>query len=535
MVEEHFYKKRPDLLASLIHVGNVFNTQRDFDQLLAAILTETVKILEADRGSLFLLDEETDEVWSRIAIGLNKGEVIRLKKNEGIVGSVISTGKALNIPDAYADSRFNREIDQHTGYDTTTILCYPLTTFEGKTIGAFQVLNKKKGPFTREDEQILNVLASQACVAIENVQDHQKSVQRHKTLSRQNIHLKTQLVGKYAYPTIVGDSPGMMAVTSAIDKVSTTNANVLVTGESGTGKELIARGIHSKSLRANMPFIALNCASLPETLLESELFGIEKGIATGVGKRTGFFEMANSGTLFLDEIGEMSLSMQAKLLRALQEHSFLRVGGSEEIEVDVRVIAATNQELQKSIQEGTFREDLYYRLNVFPIHIPALRDRRNDIPMLANFILANVAEKMNLGEKTFTPGSFDAMVLFSWPGNVRELENMIERAVILGEGAEVNMEPFFEGMTGSAGSTVTGLAAEEVHRAEAAPGGRPWFDPDKLEMKQAVAALETAMIAEALRQTRGNQLKAAKVLGISREGLRRKMKRFVMNSEECAG
>jgi two-component system response regulator AtoC len=339
-------------------------------------------------------------------------------------------------------------------------------------------------------------------------------------------------VGKYAYPTIVGDSPGILAVKTAIDRVSATNANVVVTGESGTGKELIARAIHSKSQRANKAFVPLNCASLPETLLESELFGIEKGVATGVSKRAGFFEMADGGTLFLDEIGEMSLSMQAKLLRALQEHSFLRVGGTHEIEVDVRVIAATNQEFKQVIQRGDFREDLYYRLNVFPIHVPALRDRKNDIPMLANFILGNVGEKMHLGDKSFTGGSLEAMVAYSWPGNVRELENTIERAVILSDGTEVDMSPIVSGLI-EGGQVAQPAAGADESSASGVPGsGEAFFTPDNLEMKRAVAALEMAMIDEAMRQTRGNQLKAAKVLGISREGLRRKMMRYKMNLQE---
>ena len=518
MVEEHV-SRRSEVLASLVHVGNVFNTERDFDQLLNTIVLETVKILDADRASLFLLDEEKGEIWSKVATGLNKGQEIRIKKNQGIVGNVISTGEALNIPDAYADSRFNREIDQITGYDTRNIVCFPLTTFEGQVIGAFQVLNKRDGPFTHEDEQILSMLASQACVAIENVQNYQASVERHHSLSSENSHLKKQLAGKYAYPSFVGDSPPILEVKKALDKVSTTNANVLITGESGTGKELIARAIHSKSARANRVFIALNCASLPESLLESELFGIEKGVATGVAKRSGYFELADEGTLFLDEIGEMDLSMQAKLLRTLQEQAFMRVGGSQEIQVNVRVIAATNHDLKLAIQNKEFREDLYYRLNVFPIHVPPLRERGNDIPMLAKFILGKVVEKMNLSKKTFTADSLQAMLSHPWRGNVRELENVIERAVILSDSAEVDMQGMLEeiGASGAPGAPQS---------SPALGGPSPAPPADGHDLKDAVKILEVHMISEALERTGGNQIQAAKMLGISREGLRKKMTRY---------
>lgn len=523
--------KSPDVLETLIRVGNLFNTERDFDKLLVMIVHETIKLLEADRASVFILDEEKREIWSKIATGLNRGQVIRTKMNEGIVGSVVTTGKALNISDAYADPRFNREIDLSTGYDTKNILCFPIVTFEGRILGAFQVLNKKGGPFTHEDEQVLTVLSSQACVAIENVQEYEQSVRRGESLSSENSNLKKQLEGKYAYPAIVGDSKPIADVKNAIDKVATTTANVLITGESGTGKELIARAIHSKSLRADKRFIALNCASLPESLLEPELFGIEKGIATGVSKRKGYFELAHEGTLFLDEIGEMTMGMQAKLLRALQEHSILRVGGAEEIPVDVRVIAATNHDFTKVIQTGEFREDLYYRLNVFPIHVPTLRERVVDIPVLANFILGKIAKKMNLPDKSFDEESVEAMMGYSWPGNVRELENVIERAVILGEGAEVDMVGLLSGTGGSfAGGVPPGLS----HPASQTTGtaGDHIQAGGSQNMKEAVKSLEMTLISSALQKTRGNQNQAAKFLGISREGLRKKLARYEMAGQQ---
>ncbi len=516
--------KRPGVLASLVRVGNVFNTEHNFEQLLDTIVQETIRILAADRASLFLVDDDRGEIWSKIATGLSKGEEIRLKKYEGIVGHAISSGKTINVPDAYADPRFNRDVDQATGYETHTILCFPLITFEGKTIGAFQVLNKKDGTFNAEDEQILSVLASQASIAIENVRLLHEHTRRQENLSTENSHLKKQLKGKYAYPTIVGDSVEILAVTRAIDKVSTTDANVLITGESGTGKELIARALHSKSSRGNMPFIPLNCASLPESLLESELFGIEKGVATGVSKRNGYLELAHRGTLFLDEVSEMSLAMQAKLLRAMQDRTFLRVGGSREIQVDVRIIAASNRELKRAIREGDFRDDLYYRLNVFPIHVPALRERHGDIEILSRFILGNVVEKMKLSGKRFSEGSLEAMKGYPWPGNVRELENVIERAVILSEGPEVEMEPILADLLQSEiqGKPASGVVGESGGDQSASFA----LSAEGLDLKQAVGELEVKFITAALEQTHGNQLRAARKLGISREGLRKKMVRY---------
>lgn len=508
-------------MASLIRIGNLFNVERNLDQLLMTIVDEAVKISGAERGTLFLLDG--DELWAKTATGLDDKERIRFKASEGIAGQVASTGNPLNIPDAYADPRFNPSVDKITGYTTRNILCVPLIPMNGKVIGAFELLNKKDPGFTSEDEEILHMVASQAAIAISNVQMYETVLEKQDSLEAENINLKQQLKGRYAYPTIIGYSPPIQRVKEVIEKVSGTNANVLITGESGTGKELIARAIHSQSQRANKPFLPLNCAALPDSLLESELFGIEKGVATGVSKRAGYMEQANGGTLFLDEVGEMPVSTQVKLLRVMQERNFMRIGGVNEIQVDIRILAATNRNLKTAIKEGTFREDLFYRLNVFPIILPPLRDRQEDIPLLAKFILANVVEKMRLGKKVFSHDSITAMVEYPWPGNVREMENIIERSLILSEDEEVEIRPL---LMASEGVYPLPRPGNPSSKSSASPLKETGSENIEDNLKDAVSVLEIKLIKEALEQTGGNQLQAAKKLGISREGLRKKMKRY---------
>ncbi|MGH7889111.1 MAG: sigma-54 interaction domain-containing protein, partial [Thermodesulfobacteriota bacterium] len=245
---------------------------------------------------------------------------------------------------------------------------------------------------------------------------------------------KEKAKSKSFISNIIGTGPKIQEVVKLIEKVSDSSISALITGESGTGKELAARTIHINSPRSDKPFIAINCAALPESLLESELFGIEKGVATGVEKRVGRIEAADGGTLFLDEIGDMSLSAQAKLLRVLQERKLERVGGRNTIEVDVRVIAATNKDLKKEIDKESFREDLYYRLNVVQIRMPPLRERRDDISLLANYFLTNFAGELGKGSINFSPEAMDRILKYNWPGNVRELENEVKRAAVLADG-----------------------------------------------------------------------------------------------------
>jgi transcriptional regulator with PAS, ATPase and Fis domain len=312
--------------------------------------------------------------------------------------------------------------------------------------------------------------------------------------------------------SIIGTSPRILDVVKLIEKISNSSLSVLITGESGTGKELAARTIHINSPRFDKPFIAINCAALPESLLESELFGIEKGVATGVERRVGKLEGANGGTLFLDEIGDMTLSAQAKLLRVLQERKLERVGGRGTIDIDIRVIAATNKDLRKEIDKGSFREDLYYRLNVVHIHIPALRERKEDIYPLAQYFLSSFANELGRGSMSFSEGAMDCLLNYSWPGNVRELENEVKRAAILAEGNTIEKNDLSEHIRGVA-------LSREVLRY--APMGKSF-----LSLKERVEELEIYMIKEALEKSGGNKQKASEILGITRQGLIKKIKRY---------
>jgi two-component system response regulator PilR (NtrC family) len=331
-------------------------------------------------------------------------------------------------------------------------------------------------------------------------------------LQQENLLLKRTLRSSHQFCNIIGRSEAMLAVFRLVETIATTNSTILVTGDSGTGKELVARAIHFSSLRRERPFVALNCGALTETLLESELFGHMRGSFTGAAaNKKGLIEVAERGTIFLDEIGDMSPMMQVKLLRVLQERRFRRVGGTEEIEADIRIIAATNQDLARLVSEGKFREDLYYRINVIPVHLPALRERRDDIPLLAEHFLARYSEQMS---KKLTGISAEAMrhlTVYDWPGNIRELENVIERAVALEQTPAI--------LPDSLPGHVVGKGAR--------PGAHAVELPEEgIDLEQHVQGVEREFIAQALRRAGGVQVKAAELVGMSFRSFRYYAKKY---------
>ncbi len=332
-----------------------------------------------------------------------------------------------------------------------------------------------------------------------------------RRLRQENVLLKRALGTTHQFHNIIGRSPAMLEVFSLIETIARTTSTVLITGESGTGKELVARAVHFNSLRRDRPFVAINCGALPETLLESELFGHMRGAFTGADlNKKGLIEAAEHGTIFLDEIGEMTQMMQVKLLRVLQERRLRRVGGLEEIETDIRVIAATNQDLGKMVSEGKFREDLYYRINVIPVKLPPLRERREDIPLLAEHFLAKYTSAMG---KALTGISNDALVLlqqYDWPGNIRELENVIERAVALEQSPTVLPDSLPDQVAGGVGSD-----RAEIKLPEAG------FD-----LEQHVRDIERDYLAEALKKAGGVQVRAAELLGMSFRSFRYYAKKY---------
>jgi two-component system, NtrC family, response regulator PilR len=340
------------------------------------------------------------------------------------------------------------------------------------------------------------------------------------TLSKQNFALRRDAATRNSLDNIVGASAAMEKLKQTIRTVASTNSTILIYGESGTGKELVARAVHVCSPRATEAFVSVNCGAFPETLLESELFGYVKGAFTGANQnKRGLFEMADKGTLFLDEIGEMTLAMQVKLLRVLQERSVRPVGGSSEIAVDVRVIAATNRDLDRQVAEGTFREDLYYRLSVIPIRVPALRERREDVILLVNHFLKKYAPAAGKGIMRVHPRSLDSLCGYEWPGNVRQLENTVERAVALETTEELHVELPAERPKAKAAAAGAGASGSVI-------AGSSSVLPEGVDMEKYVAGIERSLLQSALQQSNGVQTRAADVLGISYRSFRHLMKKY---------
>jgi two-component system response regulator PilR (NtrC family) len=340
-----------------------------------------------------------------------------------------------------------------------------------------------------------------------------------KRLQQENVLLKRAMHSAHQFSNIIGSSSAMLQVFELVETVASTGSTVLVTGESGTGKELIARAIHVRSPRADRPFVAVNCGAVTETLLDSELFGHMRGAFTGAdANKKGLIEVAEKGTIFLDEIGEMSPMLQVKVLRVLQERKFRRVGGTEEVEADIRIIAATNRDLSKMVAEGQFREDLYYRINVIPVRLPSLRERIDDIPPLADHFVAKFAAQMKKNVTGISGGAMSRLMAYGWPGNVRELENAIERAVALERTPSILPESLPESVR---------EAALPASGAAAAPAAASSGLPEKgFDLEQHVQHLEREYIAEALRRSGGVKVKAAELLGMSFRSFRYYMKKY---------
>jgi Nif-specific regulatory protein len=463
----------------------------DLDQLLELIIESGTQMMNAKASSLLLLDPKTNKLYFKVATGEKKDEVRKyeIDVGQGIAGFVAEKGEPLLIPDVSRDPRWYKKISESIGFETKSIACVPMKV-DGNTIGVVEIIDKEDGsPITGEDMKLLTAFAEVASLGIANA----RKIERVK---RENEDLKEELSVKYQ---IVGESPSLKKVITDSFKVANSRTSTLILGESGTGKELLARLIHRAGPRKDKPMIVINCAALPDTLLESELFGHEKGSFTGaVSRKIGKFELADHGTIFLDEIGEMSPGMQAKLLRVLQEGVFYRVGGNVPITVDVRVIAATNRNILREVREGRFREDLYYRLNVVQIHVPSLRERREDIPRLAKYFLDIFNQERGLPHLTMSEKAVARMIQYDWPGNVRELRNAIERAVVMGNDHEIMPEH----LPISAGSPKSGL---EVG----------------LTLRQALNAFKRDFIKLNLNHTSGNRTEAARIMGIQRTYLSR--------------
>ncbi len=415
-------------LNTLIEINALINSNyKDAKALLTRIIESATRLTMGEASSLLLVNSENNKLYFEISLG-SKGSELKnfsLNMGEGIAGWVAKNTTSLIVNDVDTDPRFFSEIGKKISFNTKSILAVPML-IKDRCVGVLEIVNRTDGGyFNNEDLQWLEIFANQAALAIQNAREYQR-------IRDEVNHLQDQIhVGK-GFHTFVGKSRIIMEKLELTAKIARTNSSVLIVGESGVGKELFAEQIHLQSNRKDKAFIRINCAALPENLLESELFGHVKGAFTDASSdRRGRFELADGGTIFLDEIGEIPLSLQSKLLRVIQNKVFEKVGSSIPMHVDVRILAATNKDMEKALEDGTFRRDLYYRLNVLPFYVPPLRERQDDISELAQFFLKKITRETKKHIRDFSPSAIDALLTYSWPGNVRELENVVERAVLI--------------------------------------------------------------------------------------------------------
>ncbi len=499
-------------LVALYEIGQSLCSIHELDLLLRLAIERVVTLLEVESSAVILLDEKRQELYFKVTDNV-RSEVgqrlreIRFPADQGIAGWVVREGMPAVVADVTQDPRFYTGVDKQTGMQTKSYLCVPLRWRE-RIIGVLTAINKRAGSFSQENVRLLEALGGPLAIAIENARLIQELQAARERLQEENLYLREEIGQVARFETLIGESPKMQEVYGLVERVLNTQATVLLTGESGTGKELIARVIHYEGPRAKGPFIAVNCAAIPETLLEAELFGYEKGAFTGaVQRKLGRFELASGGTLFWDEIGEMSPTLQAKLLRVLQEQKFERLGGTETLTTDARLIAATNQNLERLMAEGRFRQDLFYRLNVYPVPLPPLRERKEDILPLALHFLEKYNKELGKEVTGLSKEARELLLSYAWPGNVRELENVMERAVILCRG--------------------TGVTAQDLPLFLREPPGVQSLRSETFTLPPggiALAELEKQLIIQALERANNNKVKAGKLLGLSRTQLRTRMK-----------
>ncbi len=493
----------------------------DFAASIHSSLKLLATYLDIQRIALFLYEPETKEFAIHYSYGFTHEERAkgRYKLGEGITGKVGKSGVPIVLPDVQDEPMFMNKTGKELKKDTLSYIAVPVK-IERKVVA---VLSVQKTPTEDSSfEEDVNLLSMVAALMGQAMSLNQRIEKQRQDMEQEKSVLIKELKSKYRPENIIGISPGIEEVFEIIDRVSPTKATVLLRGESGTGKELVARAIHFHSPRAGKPFVKMNCAALPDTLLESELFGHEKGAFTGAYEaKKGRFELASEGTIFLDEIGDISLSTQAKLLRVIQEKRFERLGGNRTIEADVRIIAATNSDLEKGIKNKTFREDLYYRLNVVPIFMPPLRERKEDISLLVEYFLNRFNKEHGKALK-LSGQAMGFMIDYNWPGNVRELENMIERTVIMTRGSviEVSDIPL----------PIINSGQEQAH---AARPRQTVFDHYKLD--NMVEDMEKSRIIDALKKTNGVKAKAARMLGITQRQLGYKIVKYKIGIAVDAG
>jgi Nif-specific regulatory protein len=493
-------------LETLIEINTLINSNYDdIKVLLTQIIESATRLTEGEASSLILENPENKKLYFEIALGEKGADVKRfsLKSGEGIAGWVYEKNRSLIVNDTDTDVRFKSDISEKIQFPTSSILAVPMRV-KDRCVGVIEILNKKDGKnFNDEDLQWLEIFATQAAIAIQNARSFQK-------IKDEVSLLHDQIQTEHGYHSFIGKSKAITEKLEIAKKAAVTDSSVLLLGESGVGKELFAEQIHLSSPRKDNAFIRVNCPSLSESLLESELFGHVKGAYTdAIANRRGRFELADGGTIFLDEISDLPLSVQAKLLRVIQERTFEPVGSSSSIKVDVRIIAATNKDIENEVKRGRFRSDLYYRLNVLPIYIPPLRERPSDILLLANFFFTKFKRETKKQIKGFNDEAIEVLFSYSWPGNVRELENAIERAVVICQDDYITPQALI----------LNNQAVPEEERYK----GKT--------LKDAVNLFKAYFVKKALQKNNWNQTKTAGELGIQRTYLSRLLKELAINKE----
>lgn len=482
-------------LKLLWEVSQALGRSMDLREVAGPVLNALAERMGMARGALTLVNRRTEEIYMEAAHGLSELQRRRgrYQIGEGVIGKVVETGQPAIVPNISDEPMFLDRTGARKDLkkEDISFICVPIK-IGAEVIGTLSADRLFESSISlEEDVRLLSIIASMVAQAVRLRQEIQEE---REILIQENLRLQSELKERFEPSNIIGKSKGMREVYDLIAQVSKSNATVMIRGESGTGKELVANAIHYNSLRANKPFVRVNCAALPETILESELFGHEKGAFTGAThERKGRFEMAQGGTIFLDEVGDLPPMVQIRLLRVLQEREFERVGATTTTKVDVRVIAATNRNLEKLMEAGKFREDLYYRLNVFPIYIPPLRERKTDILLLTDFFVERYASINNKRIQRTCTHAIDMLMSYHWPGNVRELENCIERAVLLSREGVIygyHLPPTLQTSTYT-GTIPYGTLQGELER------------------------LERDLIMDALKTTRGNIAKATQILGAS--------------------
>jgi formate hydrogenlyase transcriptional activator len=473
-----------DRLQVLLEINNLLITTRELPELFRGIVSTLERFIHHDFTSLALLDEATGLLKIHALDfpgrpGFLKQEIVVPLDNTPS-GQCFTSGQPLLARGAEIDRFSNPIIRAFRSEGVQTICCVPLIT-HGRTFGTLNLACRRADAFSPSDVELLQQVAAQIAIAVENALAFKQIDALKDKLAEEKLYLEEEIRSEFNFEEIVGDSPALKRALAQVELVAPASTAVLITGETGTGKELIARAIHNRSPRRERTFVKVNCAAIPSGLLESELFGHERGAFTGaLTQKIGRFELADRGTLFLDEVADLPLELQPKLLRVLQEQEFERLGSSRTQRVDVRVVAATNGDLAKLVAERAFRSDLFYRLNVFPIHIPALRERREDLPLLVRYFVQKFSRRLNKAVEYVPADAMDALANYSWPGNVRELENFIERAVLLSPGKELRVplselksstlaaaadsSPSFTSLTASTSLTSSISTLEEAER-----------------------------------------------------------------------